>query len=241
MAEVAWDLLAQYPNAGASFEQAFQQGLQRHQQMAGQNALSAYALNPDNQGALAQAIQTNPDAAIQLMNANTSRQREQAAMSQQQHEQWVKYAGNLAKWADTPQKWDQAIDYLLSSNHPEVSTQELQALKGHFDPALRASFMAQAGLQDDTDQSQVVVTPQPGMPAFIYDKKTGQAHELFAPNDGTHTAGAAADNLPTVATPQDAMKLPPGSQFRLPDGRIGTVPGGQTGSAPSGGFPSGQQ
>lgn len=35
----------------------------------------------------------------------------------------------------------------------------------------------------------------------------------------------APDNMPSVKSPDEAMKLPPGSQFKMPDGRIGTVPG----------------
>jgi len=45
-----------------------------------------------------------------------------------------------------------------------------------------------------------------------------------------------ADNLPSVSSPDEAMKLAPGTRFRLPDGRIGTVPGGATAS-PSRTFP----
>lgn len=46
----------------------------------------------------------------------------------------------------------------------------------------------------------------------------------------------APENLPQVATPEEARRLAPGTRFRLPDGRIGTVPGGPTPSA-SGNFP----
>lgn len=42
--------------------------------------------------------------------------------------------------------------------------------------------------------------------------------------------GAAPASIPTVQTPEEAKKLPPGSQFRMPDGRIGTVPGGTAGN-----------
>jgi hypothetical protein len=45
----------------------------------------------------------------------------------------------------------------------------------------------------------------------------------------------SAPDMPTINSPSDAMKLPPGTRFRMPDGRIGTVPGGPTQPA-SGGF-----
>lgn len=60
----------------------------------------------------------------------------------------------------------------------------------------------------------------------LYNLDTGQEVPL----------GEAGDNIPTVATPEEAKRLPPGSKFKTPDGRIMQVPGGPTGSAPSGGF-----
>jgi hypothetical protein len=199
-----------------------------------QNALAGFAMNPGDPNAQGAAARYDPGAVMQYRQGQQSAQ---AQLSQEQIQTWHHYAASLAKWADTPQKWDQAIDYLLQSNHPDISTQALMQLKGHFDPALRQSFMAMGGQQDDNPNgSQVVVTPQPGAPAFIYDKSTGQTKQIFAPNDGSHPAGAPVQDIPAVATPQDAMKLPPGTQFRLPDGRIGTVPGGAGGNA-SGGFP----
>lgn len=44
-----------------------------------------------------------------------------------------------------------------------------------------------------------------------------------------------ATNMPRVNSPEEAMKLAPGTRFLLPDGRIGTVPGGPQVS-PAGGF-----
>lgn len=44
--------------------------------------------------------------------------------------------------------------------------------------------------------------------------------------------GAQGGGMPRVNTPQEASRLPPGTQFIMPDGRIGTVPGGGGGNAP---------
>lgn len=253
MAEVAWDLLAQYPNAGQSFLQSFQQGIKQNQERAAQNALSAYALDPNNSTALATAIRTNPESAISLMNANTTRQREQAALTQQQHEQWTKYAGNLAKWADTPQKWDQAIDYLLSSNHPEVSTEQLQALKGHFDPALRQSFMAQAGISDPgpTDLQRNVDYmngQQPGLGDSYLQNEADKPQPVQTANpDGTitvhwvrpplNTSGSTTlpSNLPRVSDQKGYDALAPGAHYLDPNGNVRTK-GGQSGAGSTGGF-----
>ena len=40
------------------------------------------------------------------------------------------------------------------------------------------------------------------------------------------TGEQAPSSLPRVNTPDEARRLPPGTQFILPDGRIGTVPNG---------------
>jgi hypothetical protein len=83
-------------------------------------------------------------------------QQAQVGVPQERHDAWRSYAGDLAKWADSPEKWDQAVDYLLSTNHPDISTEQLMALKGHFSPEARKAFMDQAGLTD-------AAPPSPGM------------------------------------------------------------------------------
>lgn len=54
---------------------------------------------------------------------------------------------------------------------------------------------------------------------------------------GQPHAAPQAHEMPTVNSPQEAMRLPPGTQFRMPDGRVGTVPGGASGNA-GGRFPN---
>lgn len=210
-------LIAQYPNAGQAFTDAFQKGQQ-------QNALAAFATNPNDQTAGA-AARYDPSA---VLTYNLEAQKEKAALSQQQLQVWHKYAGELAKWADTPQKRDQAIDYLLSHNHPDISADDLLKLKA-MPPdqwqAVRANFMALGGVQDDNPNgAQVVVTPQAGAPAFIYDKSTGQTKEIFAPNDGSQTPGAPV--APQTATnPKTGEKV----QFNSQTGQWEPI-GGQAGS-----------
>jgi hypothetical protein len=222
-----YSIIANYPNAGQAFSDSFNHGMQ-------QNALAGFAMNPNNPSAQGQAARYDPGAVMQY---KLGEQRAQAELGHQQLTEWHKYAGELAKWADTPQKWDQAIDYLLQSNHPDVSTQQLMALKGHFDPGLRASFMALGGVQDDNSNQPKIIPLQAGGSVVQYDPATGGIKPLVLPNDGSQaTAAPAGGNMPTVSSPQEAMSLPPGTQFRMPDGRIGTVPGGAGGNA-SGGFP----
>jgi hypothetical protein len=225
--DVAYNLLAQYPNAGEAFTNAFQQGMQG-------SAINALMQNPDDPNALAAYAKYDPKAALeyslQQRKENLTAKQQQTELDAKRLQDWHKYAGELAKWADTPDKWDQAVDYLVQSGHPEAAQ-----LKGQFSPAVRAQFMALGGIEDDKPQ---IITPQPGGGAFQYNPN-GPPIPLVLPNDGSQQTGAPAAQMPTVATPEDAAKLPPGTQFRMPDGRIGTVPGGnggQTAVAPSGGF-----
>jgi hypothetical protein len=233
MSDVRWDLIAQYPNAGQGFADAFQGGMQR-------NALAALALNPNDPNAQSAAA---PYAPGQVMQAR----QHQAELTQQELEAWTKYAGGLAKMAKTPAEARQAIDHLLSQNHPGVSTDELLAMKAMPDDQLmtvRKVFMAKAGMQDDAPQAD---------PSSVreYQYARGQGFNgsytdflqyVHPPSPVTIPAGATVSSapggsdMPQISSPQEAAQLPPGTQFRMPDGRIGTVPGGASGNA-GGGFP----
>lgn len=68
----------------------------------------------------------------------------------------------------------------------------------------------------------------PGTPAI------GPGADLFG--SGAAAPSLTQGELPTVATPQEAAQLPPGTRFRDPEGNIRTVPGGPTPQA-SGNFP----
>jgi hypothetical protein len=138
-------LIAQAPNAGEAFTNAFQGGMK-------QNALSSFAQNPSDPKAQGAAARYDPNAVMQY---RLQEQRQQLAQQQSNHEEWLKHAGNLAKWADTPEKRNQAIDQLLATNHPDISTEDLLKLKS-LPPeqwqAVRANFMAAAGVADDKPQ-----------------------------------------------------------------------------------------
>lgn len=114
----------------------------------------------------------------------------------------------------------------LGQQYPEVA-QIAQLPPDQLEMALRAA-VAEAqmvGKLIELEQPNYRVIPEGGS---LVDVGNPQAVRQFAP-------GAPQQSLPQVTTPDEAMRLPPGSQFMLPDGRIGTVPGGPA-SAP-GGFP----
>jgi hypothetical protein len=82
-----------------------------------------------------------------------------------------------------------------------------------------------------TQGGSLVQSTPSGQTKTLYETPTvaGPNGEVFP------RPGAMSTAIPTVQTPQEAAKLPPGTRFKLPDGRIGTVPGGAGGNA-SGGF-----
>lgn len=83
-----------------------------------------------------------------------------------------------------------------------------------------------------------VIASSPYRPEVIRDPETGEVY-AFTPEGGDPASGGpggnAPRNVPTVASPEEARKLPPGTEFRTPDGRLLRVPGGPTRTA-SGGF-----
>lgn len=225
MGDVNWGLLAQYPNAGQAFADSFKQGMQDRQKNIAKAAMAALVKDPTNVNALGALAKVDPEKAMEFRKV-------QLQYGQKSDEEWKKTIAGAAKMADTPEKWDGIVDQFVAMGHPEAAQ-----LKGKFSPQLRSAYMAQGGVSEDNPNSaEVVVTPQPGAPALIYNKATGQTRMLVAPNDGSHPVGAPAQNLPQVGDQTSYDAVPPGAQYMTPDGHI-RVKGGQTGSAPSGGFP----
>jgi hypothetical protein len=182
-------LIAQYPNAGQAFSDAFGKGMQ-------QNALAGFAMNPGDPNAQGAAARYDPGAVMQYRQGQQSAQQQ---LSQEQHQTWIKWAANAAKAAKTPEQMRQTVDYLLSSGHGDLgpeATQALQQLKSMPDeqwPAVRAAYMAMGGQSDDAGAGQPKVIPlQPGGSVVQYDPTTGQIKPLVMPNDGSQTSGSPA-------------------------------------------------
>lgn len=217
-------LIAQIPNAGQAFSDSFNKGMQ-------QNALAGFALNPNDPNAQSAAARYDPGA---VMQQRQGQQQAQQQLSQQQVQEWHHYAGQLAKWADTPEKWDQAIDYLLSHNHPDVSTQDLLALKGKFNPALRQSFMALGGVQDDkpaedpgiireyhTAIEQGLIDKSVSYPQYVAMRNPGMSSPVTIPYGAQVTPGQAG------GAPTAPLRYNPTSGKWEPEGGAGgNVSGG---------------
>ena len=193
-------LIAQYPNAGQSFSNAFNQGMQ-------QNALSAFARNPNDPNAQGAAARYDPQAVMQYREQQL---RQQQALSQQQLEQWHKTAGEIAKIATDPQKWDQAVDYLVAQGHPEVAQ-----LKGKFSPYLRAQFMALGGVEEDKPQQPHFVPFQQGG-GVVAVNPDGTTRMVVQPNDGSQQPGAPVNNGAPLTDDQMRQLLGNGGQAGSP-------------------------
>ena len=216
----------------------FQAGRQMMQQDATRNALGALLRNPEDQQALQQLGNADPQAAMQF-------QAQQIEAHKQALEEANKQLGVTLQ--------------LLGTAHDEGSYQQARQVAAqmglnvsnvppNFDPQWVANTAAQAQAMQGKIQQQTA-----DIQNYEYSLSHGfkgdfpgylqLAHPpspLSIPGGGSITypgggSGGGSGGLPHVSTPQEASQLPPGTQFVLPDDRIGTVPGGAGGNA-SGGF-----
>lgn len=157
MAEINWGLL-QTPDIGTNALAAFEQGrAQRKQEMA-QNALAAYATNPNEQ-TLTGIAPYNPQFVIERKQAMQTEQRK--AMLE-----GAKIIGEAALYADTPEKWDAAVTH-LSQYYPQLAQ-----YKGQFSPELRNAAIAGAGEIKTKFEMEKPVTVGPG--SHLVDPATGK-------------------------------------------------------------------
>jgi len=193
-----------------------------------QNALSAYAQNPDDPNAL-NALARNGDPRL-VMQLRQQQAQQQAGKAEER----TKLFGRAAKAAKTPEQWDQIATHLSQNGYPEAAQ-----MVGKFDPNVRAAYMAAAGEEDDSAKQGRIITPQPGGGAYLLGADN-QMQELLRPNDGTKQMGQAvvegsASNTPRVTNAADYDAVPAGEKYITPDGTIRVKPGGQSQPA-TGGF-----
>lgn len=126
-----------------------------------------------------------------------------------------------------PAAWDAYIDQ-AAGRFPG-----LMQYKGKYSEESLNSIVAQAGKTKDFQQFQqprYIPVGEQGLQGLQYGRPM-EGGRMLAPQ-----APAQQGNIPTVRTPEEASKLPPGTQFYDPNGVLRTVPGG-AGSNTSGGFP----
>lgn len=165
--------------------QRFQQGQRRHQERDTTNALMDYygsqLGNDPSAQSLIPVLRANPELGGRLLGEH--QQRQQRAQADQ-----IQMVGRAAQWADTSEKWDQAIDQLAAEGIPGV-----ERYKGQFSPALRATVMAKAGVGQERQgtamqQNYEFLKQQNPQLADSYLKNQAEGAPLIASNgDGTFT------------------------------------------------------
>jgi hypothetical protein len=167
---------------GQSLQQSFEHGQAKRKEMDGQNALSAYAMNPDDPAAFQGLAQHHPQAAMQVRQQRDKQQQDQAQAKRE-------LIGRSIQMADTPEKWDMVATQLAQRGIPEA-----QGFVGKFSPELRSIMMAEAGLSSHEERATSLqknyewlqqVNPQA---AEQYIKSETEGNPLIASNgDGTFT------------------------------------------------------
>jgi hypothetical protein len=129
---INWGGAAQNNNPLAYFAMGQQIGQDIRQRQT-QNALATAINNPQDQGALEEVTKLDPRMGMALRQKLSDEQAKGLARN-------MEIMGQAAQWADTPEKWDQAIDYLAQSG-----VQGVEQYKGKFSPQLRMSAIASSG------------------------------------------------------------------------------------------------
>lgn len=223
MAEVNYGLLASIPNAGQAFSDAFTKGQETGRQNKARAALAALAKNPSNTAALSALAEADPATAMEWR----KNQLEVVKQSLAEHQDNILKGAEIIRQFQ-PKDQQSYTAALVAAQHAGIDVSQAPQ---QFDPAYVDGIVKLAdAFKPQGDGNQVVVTPQPGAPAFIYDKDTGGVKQIFAPNPGGQAAGAPVG--PTTASDAHGNKV----QFNQQSGQWEPL-GGATGSAPSQGFP----
>lgn len=261
MGEINWGL-GIMPDIGTNALAAFERGQQQGQQRRTRNALAAYATSPNEQ-TLAPLMQADPMLGMkfqQQQQEQAATQREQQRADLPTMGKLLRYGmQGPQQWAQARAQAQQMgidVSQVPEQLDPQWAQQQVGMIdamsSGKLDiPALAQEVMLSLPPdQRDVNHPAFVQAMQgamaktmalePGGSVARYNPMTGQTEMVVLANPGgvvpgTPVQGGAPANLPHITSPDEAKRLPPGSQFIMPDGRVGTVPGGPTPQA-SGGF-----
>jgi hypothetical protein len=246
----------QFQNPGNAFLQAYEGGRERRRESETQNALTQYAMNPQDPKTKAQLARWNPKMAIEV------RQHEETMRLKQLegYKDQIQIGAAILE-ANPPRdqaSWDMVRQ--MAGRYGINAAELPQTWDATAQQYVQGVIAANKRLNPDKDARPSDVKsweyrqslPEPQRPAYdafirnarpqIFGSAEG-GYNIYDPNAAQPPAAQqppSMANMPRVTTPQEAAQLPPGTQFVLPDGRIGTVPGGAGGNA-SGGFPIGPQ
>ncbi len=153
-------------------------------------------------------VDSNPQGGLELL----------GKLDEHQHtevERRAKLIGEAAQYADTPEKWDAAVDY-LSKLYPDIAQ-----YKGHFSPETRMAALAAAGQLKEYYDRTKPVNMAPG-------------NQLVDPSSGNIISKAPfAPHYGTVGDGQKAFVYQPGGE---PDAIWNNMLGAEGGTNPDGSF-----
>jgi hypothetical protein len=245
---------------GNAFMAGLEHGTKQREERELKGALATYAVNPDDPKAFQTLARYKPEFAIKIREDQTKRklaatqtdlqQRaaagDRAAMAQLAGidlDAWDKLHDNdvvatkdrveaigqsALRISQLPQDqrpaaWDAAIGS-LSQRWPELAEYRGKYSDENLNAAIDTA--GQVGKFFELSRPSYQAIPEGGT---LVNTRDSAAVNAF-------TQGAGPGDIPTIANPADAAKLPPGSQFKTPDGRTLRVPGGGTGNG-AGRFP----
>ena len=217
-------------DVGAGITQQFYQGMQKRREMETQNALSQYALNPDDPKAMEGLARYNPQMAIQLR-----AQRQQEAMrGLEAHREKIVMGAKIVRQINPKDDADwqrvlqmaQQVGIDLADVPKQFDPQYVQGLIGVAE--------ALAPQREAQDPSFIREADMLGIPrneaAELWRKKQG----IVVVNGIPHMVQPDAQSGPQPGTVEDGYRFKGGNP--ADPNSWEQVQGGQMGSAPSGGF-----
>jgi hypothetical protein len=221
----------QTPDIGGRFMQSFQQGGQMRREQETQNALTQYALDPNNPEVMQGLAKYNPQMAIGLQ----ERKRQEAMRGLEAHRENIVTGAKIFRQLNVR---DEAT-YQQARQMAAQLGMDLTQVPPNYDPKYVQGVVSIADAMDPRKEAQDRYVPlQPGG-SLARIGPDGRAEIAIMQNDGSKPIGAPvqqAGQMPQVSDEASYAAVPPGAQYVGPDGQVRVKQGGQTPQA-SGGFP----
>jgi hypothetical protein len=224
----------QFQNPGNAFLQAYEGGRERRRESETQNALTKYAINPDDPSAMEGLARFNPQMAIQLQ----ERKRQEAMRGLEAHREKIVMGAKIVRQIQPKDQagWQQV---LATASQLGIDLADVPTTWDERTAQYAQGLVSIADAMEPQKANNGQIVPfTPGGGVARFNPETQQVEVLVMPNQGGQTAGTPVQQggLPQVADQASYDAIPPGSQYVSPDGQVRVKQGGQTPQA-SGGFP----
>lgn len=165
MSDVRWDMLAQYPNPGQAFSQAFQEGQKQAEERRAKEAIAALVGNPQDPKALETAARYDPKLVIDLR-----QQQAEASIKQvEQYRDQIKIGAQLVRQIQPKDQagWEQVLN---AARQYRIDPDQL-GVPRQFDPSYVQNLVALGDALEPKNQAQDNIVVIDGV---AFDKTTGQ-------------------------------------------------------------------